>query len=91
MTNAEISKNWCAAVDEYVRQMREDHGENAATTREAEERANEIMQAAIETVALCKRYGGDPEGAFVWTIEEGRHERDLRAWCLNVAVMEAGG
>lgn len=91
MTLTETKARWAAAVDAYVSDMRENHGANEATTREAYDRAEALMQAAIKTVALCADYGGDAETASVWVaMPESKLEKDLLAWSVEVAKMEAG-
>lgn len=82
---------WATALDEYVADMREAHGANAATTQEAYARANELMKAAQYVVSGCRQFGGTDHAveAAEWMVNPDQNEARLLALSVRVAELEA--
>lgn len=86
MTNTKL--DWALSLDEYVAGMHERHGKSVSITQEAYQRADVLMKAAQETVALCRKYGGDSALAVEWIVQPEKHEAVLLGHCVKVAEIE---
>ena len=82
------------AQDEYIGDLIEAHGDNAATRKEAFDRIEELTKACQSVVKACRENGADlsDDRAAVMVglmMDDTPDEKHMIGWMCEVAAMES--